>query len=112
VGEDEGAGVTESTPRQAMGTNCWAHKHTELVPLEVHHVWPLGEGGPNIAANKVSICSNAHSSAHDLLAKMLKAADGLVPWPVRRRYGLRVRRIAEAGYRAIRTGQVVRPDGA
>jgi hypothetical protein len=80
MGEGDGPGVTESTPMQAMGTNCWAHKHTELVPLEVHHVWPLGEGGPNIAANKISICSNAHSSAHDLLAKMLKAADGLLPW--------------------------------
>ena len=92
---------------KAMGTDCYAHHHRELVPLEVHHVWPLGERGPNVAANKVSICSNAHSSAHDLLAKMLKAPDGLVPWPVRRRYGARVRRIAQAGYEAIRRGEVV-----
>jgi hypothetical protein len=95
-----------------VGTGCWAHRHRELVPLESHHVWPLGHDGPNTTANRILICSNAHSACHDLLAKMLKAPTGRVPWPVRRQYGLRVRRLAEAGYRAIQDRQVVRPDGA
>lgn len=99
-------------PVTAMGTNCWAHRHRELVPLEIHHIWPVGDGGPNVAGNRISICSNAHSSTHDLLAKMLKAPDGRVEWDVRRRYGVRVRALAQAGYTAIRTGKVVRPDGA
>jgi hypothetical protein len=98
-----------TTPMQAMGTDCWAHRHRELVPLEVHHIWPKGDRGPDVAANRISICSNAHSSTHDLLAKILKADGGRVPWPVRRRYGMRVRHLAEAGYRAIQSGQIVRP---
>lgn len=93
----------------AMGRTCWAHRHRDDVPLEVHHVWPLGNGGPNIAANKVTICSNAHSAAHDLLAKMLKADTPRIPWKVRIRYGYRVRRIATAGFTAIKTRRVTAP---
>lgn len=96
-------------PYKAMGRECWAHRHREDVPLEVHHVWPLGNSGPNIAANKVTICSNAHSATHDLLAKMLKAGTADIPWKVRRRYGHRVRRIALAGYTAITTKTVTAP---
>lgn len=94
---------------EAMGRNCWAHRHREDVPLEVHHVWPLGNGGPNVKPNKVTICSNAHSAGHDLLDKMLKAGTADLPWKVRRRYGYRVRRIAAAGFKAITTRTVVTP---
>lgn len=92
-----------------MGRTCWCHRHREDVPLEVHHVWPVGSGGPNVAANKVTICANAHSSVHDLLLRMLKSADGTVPWLVRRRYGRKVRALATAGYTAIQTKTVVTP---
>jgi 5-methylcytosine-specific restriction endonuclease McrA len=81
-----------------MGRGCAVHRHREDVPLEVHHIWPLGDGGPNTASNKVTLCSNAHSAVHDLLAKRRK---GPVPWPVRRRYGPGVRHLAEDGWRAI-----------
>ena len=89
-------------PVQAMGTDCAAHRHRELVPLEVHHIWPTGYGGPDTNANRVKLCSNAHSSVHDLLGKMLK---GPVPWTVRRRYGWRVRRLAQRGYDAIQAAR-------
>ena len=91
-------------PVTAMGTSCWAHHHRELVPIEVHHVWPVGDGGPNVAFNKIPLCSNAHSAAHDLLDKLRK---GNVPWTVRRRYGRKVRRVAEAGYTAIAERRIV-----
>jgi hypothetical protein len=96
-------------PRRAMGMDCWAHKHREMVPLELHHVWPVGEGGPNVKANRVSVCSNAHSSVHDLLSKMLAAHTTDIPWTVRRRYGRKVRRLATAGYLAILTQRIVVP---
>lgn len=92
-----------------MGTDCWAHRHRELVPLEDHHIWPLGEGGPNTKANRIMVCSNAHSSVHDLLAKLKK---GPVAWPIRRQYGVRVRALALAGQEAMRTRVVRRPEGA
>ena len=93
----------------AMGTTCWAHRHRELVPIERHHVWPLGENGPNSKDNIVDLCANAHSATHDLLGKMLKAHTADLPWTVRRRYGRKVRRLAEAGYLAILTRAVVSP---
>jgi hypothetical protein len=84
----------------AMGHMCACHFHRSLVPIEIHHVWPLGEGGPNVASNKVTVCANGHSSIHDLLAKLVKG-QGKVPWSVRIHYGWRTRRIAARGYAAI-----------
>jgi hypothetical protein len=91
----------------AMGRDCWCHRHRDDVPLEVHHVWPLGNGGPDIKANRVSVCSNAHSATHDLLSRMVKSG-GRVPWTVRIRYGRRVRQLAATGYAAIQARTVIR----
>lgn len=92
-----------------MGTDCWAHTHREYVPLEEHHVWPVGTGGPNVKANRIRICSNAHSACHDLLSKMVKADTTALPWVLRRRYGRRVRRLAVAGFTAMQTGKITQP---
>jgi hypothetical protein len=87
----------------AMGRDCAAHKHREDVPLEVHHVHPVGDGGPNVKTNRVSVCSNAHGAIHDLLDKGRKVAGGpnALPWLVRIRYGRGVRKLAQAGWDAI-----------
>lgn len=92
-----------------MGRDCWAHTHRDDVPLEVHHLWPVGLGGPDTRANRISICANAHSATHDLLDKMLKARTPELSWLVRRRYGRKIRRLAVAGYTAILTRGVTRP---
>lgn len=84
-----------------MGFRCAVYTHVSLVPLEIHHVWPKGEGGPDTAENRVSLCANGHGAIHDLLAKMLK---GPVPWRTRVKYGFRVRRYAKFGHRAITEG--------
>jgi hypothetical protein len=75
------------------GHNCQAHHHRELVPIEVHHVWPLGYHGPDIASNKVPICCNAHSDTHYLLEDMLRGH----PYDLRE-YGPAVRALARKGY--------------
>jgi hypothetical protein len=46
---------------------------------------------------------------HDLLAKMMAAHTAAVPWKLRRRYGRKVRRLAEAGYKAIHLRVIVTP---
>lgn len=84
-----------------MGTTCAAHTHRELVPIEVHHIWPTYLGGPDISANKVRVCSNAHSAIHFYLDLLIKH-DGYVPWPTGRRYGKRVRDLALRGYELSR----------
>lgn len=90
-------------PLTAMGTTCAAHRHREMVPMERHHVWPKGDGGPDVPSNIAVVCSNAHSGCHHLLSLMLRAydRDTTVPWTVRRRYGKGVRRLAEQGFAAI-----------
>lgn len=101
----------------AMGRNCYAHRHRDDVPIEVHHVWPLGNGGPDRAANRIPLCSNAHSAVHDYLTRLLKAHPAgaitipaprppSLPWRVRMRYGRKVRRVAEAGFAAIHSRTV------
>jgi 5-methylcytosine-specific restriction endonuclease McrA len=78
------------------GHNCAAHKHPMLVPLEVHHIWPLGYHGPDILTNKVTICANAHSDIHYLLEAMLRQH----PYNLSE-YGPAVRALARRGYNAV-----------
>jgi hypothetical protein len=100
--------MSENVIERAMGRTCAVHNHREDVPLERHHVWPLGHLGPDVPANIVTLCANAHGSVHSLLDQARKVGGvDKVPWLVRRRYGRRVRRVAEAGYQAITTGVVV-----
>ena len=52
--------------------------HGKAKPLRgaVHHVLPLGAGGQDVAANRVTICSNGHDAAH---AVMWELANGRTP---------------------------------
>lgn len=80
----------------SRGTECAAHVHGCLVPQERHHVWPLGYHGPNVPANLVTICCNAHSDTHYLLEALLRGH------PVDlRTYGPKVRELARLGYEQV-----------
>lgn len=79
------------------GTDCFAHNHDHLVPLEDHHVWPLGYHGPNTAANRRKGCANTHSDTHYFLELLLKN-NGKVTWTIARTYGMGVRKVATEGY--------------
>jgi hypothetical protein len=63
------------------------------VSYEIHHVWPREFHGPDIAANRVKICCNAHSDIHDLLRKMLGGKEYDL-----REYGRSIRELAQRGY--------------
>jgi hypothetical protein len=88
------AGVPRSMP---MGVECAVHRHASWVPIERHHVWPLGLGGPDAAANKIPVCANGHYAIHELLDRLLKTG-GQVPWEQRRHFGPKVRHYAQLGY--------------
>jgi hypothetical protein len=87
-----------------MGTGCAVHRHRSWVPMEVHHVWPLGMGGPDKIANKITLCANGHSEVHGFL-DLLRKHDGKVPWLQAWRYGGKVRRLARLGYEQWREHQ-------
>lgn len=79
-----------------MGQECVCHHHRELVPIEKHHIWPLGMGGPDAEYNKVPVCANAHYSIHAFMDLLVKG-EGAQP-PTWRQYGAKVRRYARSGY--------------
>ena len=70
---------------------------------EIHHVWPLGHGGPDVAANKVTICATGHNNVHQLLDAWLHAK-GDPGWPVRRGYAQGEQALARLGYEWITRG--------
>lgn len=82
---------------------CTVHKHREGVPIEVHHVWPKGMGGPNVPGNRVPLCSNGHGQVHEYLAVLVKG-EGKAPWLVKLKYGYKVRRVAALGYDRFKRG--------
>lgn len=57
--------------------------------LEVHHVRPLGEGGPDTIENTVACCPNCHRQLHydpardSLRLKLIKSVPRLKEFPVR-----------------------------
>jgi hypothetical protein len=67
-------------------------------PLELHkhHVWPLGEGGPDIKGNLVILCPTTHSNAHRLW-QLYEQYEGRPPWSILRIYSEYTRAIVEKG---------------
>jgi hypothetical protein len=63
-----------------------------------HHVWPLGMGGPREPWNKIFVCPNTHSSAHQLLRLWGHRYDGRPPGWILRHFSLEARRLAEDGW--------------
>lgn len=43
--------------------------------LEVHHLKPLGEGGPDIVENAVAICPNCHRALHHAVDRAARRSD-------------------------------------
>lgn len=86
-------------------TPCEVHKtHTPQCHInEIHHVWPLGDNGPDIPENKVVVCATGHNSIHDLINKLRKAWGDAepVPWSVLRTYTTKERQLAKLGWDRI-----------
>jgi hypothetical protein len=83
-------------------TDCVAHRHRSLVPVEAHHVRPISRGGHR-KGRTVVICANAHGDVHYLL-DLVEEHGGLnaVPAGLRRTFGPGVRRIALDGWAQYR----------
>lgn len=77
---------------------CVAEHRPEPDELEIHHVVPLGMGGPDVASNRVWTCPTTHANVHVLLRAWCKVK-GEPPWETRRRFSPYVRALAERGYR-------------
>lgn len=53
-------------PMHLPGDQCTVHgSHRPAVHrTAVHHVWPLGLGGPDHADNRVRVCGTGHDTIH------------------------------------------------
>jgi hypothetical protein len=91
-----------AVPPRTTRAPCQVHaNHTPQSHInEVHHVWPLGDGGPNIPANKVTVCATGHNNIHDLLNKYRQAA-GDPGWETLRHYTRQERVYAALGWQRI-----------
>ena len=72
-------------------------------PMELHkhHVWPIGEGGPDIKANLVLLCPTTHANVHRLW-KLYEEYEGRPPWHLINKYSEYARGIVERGREARR----------
>jgi len=93
-------------------TACAVHRYHSPRPhlTESHHVWPLGMGGPDVAANRVEVCATGHFNIHELLRALCKAS-GSLPWATLRRFGRAERALARSGYEQwVTAGRPGRPE--
>jgi 5-methylcytosine-specific restriction endonuclease McrA len=83
--------------------NCkCVSKHVpRALELHKHHVWPLGEGGPDARENLVILCPTSHSNVHRLW-RLYEQYNGRPPWDILRNYSEYARAIVEKG-RNLRT---------
>jgi hypothetical protein len=70
---------------------------------EVHHVWPKGRGGPDIAENRIVVCATGHNSIHKLIQEY-ELGRGTVPYSLLKQYTMGERRLAHLGYDRIVRG--------
>jgi hypothetical protein len=57
-------------------TVCAVHRYHWPAPLglHVHHVWPLGMGGPDVAWNEVAVCPTGHDNIHRIMRALEESA--------------------------------------
>lgn len=86
---------------------CAIHsKHIPETHLnERHHVWPLGEGGPNIEDNLITLCATGHNNVHELL-KLYKLHRAAPPYSELRRFSRGERQLAALGWERIFHGSM------
>lgn len=81
--------------------------HTRHLPEShqnhFHHIWPLGDGGPDIMDNKVAVCPTGHYNIHVLLTEF-KVYMGNVPYTILRTFSFEERKYAELGYKRLTRG--------
>lgn len=74
-------------------------------PMELHkhHIWPLGEGGPNTKENLLLLCPSTHSNVHRLW-RLYERYDGRPPWEFLKSYSEYARWVVERGRELRRAG--------
>jgi hypothetical protein len=77
--------------------------------LHSHHVWPTGEGGPNISANLLWLCPTTHNNVHELW-RLFKKNKGVVPYDTLNDFSRYTRGVVQRGWaQAVAAGREPTP---
>jgi hypothetical protein len=87
--------------------SCQVHSVHKPSPhvTEVHHIWPLAYGGPNVAENTIVVCPTGHTNIHYLLSTFI-ADGGNIPHQHLRLYAPSERQLAKLGYERMCRGSM------
>jgi hypothetical protein len=79
---------------------CELHNSHYPTPkrIDVHHIWPTGEGGPDVPENIIGVCQTGHTNVHELLEAYLAAE---VTPGILNKYGKNEQKYALLGYKRI-----------
>ena len=75
---------------------CVGKHIPRAMELHKHHIWPLGEGGPDTKANLLLLCPTTHSNVH-MLWRLYEDYNGRPPWDILKNYSEYCRSIVEKG---------------
>lgn len=100
--------MTIEAPHYALDGNqyrckCVGKHIPKALELHRHHVWPLGEGGPDVRENLVILCPTTHSNVHRLW-RLYDEYNGRPPWDILKTYSEYTRAIVERGREERRKG--------
>lgn len=86
---------------------CGVHQRHTPKPsgTDLHHVWPKGMGGPDVAENKVPVCATGHQNIHRLL-RALVATDGDVKPSFEKRFHPGEQKYARLGFERFKRGSL------
>jgi hypothetical protein len=61
-------------PAALPGDQCAVHRYhwPPVRETVLHHMWPLGMGGPDVPANLVRICPTGHSNVHRAVRAIIR----------------------------------------
>ncbi len=72
----------------------------------VHHIWPLGDDGPDVAANRIVVCATGHENIHNLL-RLLRKQKGVLDPLQRKGYARTEINLALLGWKRLTTQSMV-----
>lgn len=77
-------------------------------PMELHkhHIWPLGEGGPDNRENLLLLCPTTHANVHRLW-RAYEKYNGRPPWDMLKNYSEYCRWVVERGRELRRVHQTL-----
>lgn len=83
-----------------MATRCeCVSRHSPVCrSTHLHHIWPLGMGGPDEPDNIEVLCPNQHAMTHMLIRLWGYRYNGEPPWWLRRHFSYLARQLSELGW--------------